>query len=174
MSTTTDKVLSAALSETPVKSYKKVILGKVLLKVWDSMLNAEKELVFRGDPRRGDETVFDVFSDHERIYFERMNRNLFKSGDLIEFKRPQVVEEVKKTYEQYSDDELKEIINARGFALGAALNKIDSTSVLFRIQYLARDMEKSEKVMKTIEARISELQAQEYSPKQQEETSLEE
>lgn len=167
-------VLSAALSETPVKSYKKTTLGKVLLKVWDSMLNAEKELVFRGDPRRGDEAVYDVFSDHERIYFERMNRRLFQTGDLIEYTRPEALQEVKKPVEQYSDDELKEIINARGFALGAALNKIDSVAVLFRIQSLATEMDKSEKILATINARISEVQSQEFNPKHSEESTIEE
>lgn len=161
----------------PLKSYKKVILGKILLKLWDSLLNAEKELVFEGDPRKGDETVFDVYTEQERVYFERMNRRHFQTGSLVNYTRPEVAQETEKTFEQYSDDEIKAVIDSgskRFISLQHTLNSIDSIAVLFRMRYLAEEMEKSDRITKAIEARISEVQANEFAPKRAEASPIEE
>lgn len=149
----------------PLKSYKKVVLGKLLLRIWDSMSNVATEKIFSGDPRKGDETVFDVYSEREKVYFERMNQAHFKSGSLIEYKRPEAPQEVVRTFEQYTDEELADIVNSRFLSLQSTLNKIESIAVLFRIKNLASEFEKSEKIIRAIEARISELQAAEFSPK---------
>lgn len=161
-----NELVSAMVSGKPFKSYKKVVLGKVAIKLWDSLTNEPKEEIFVGDPRSGDDAVIDVWSEKEQVYFERMNRKHFELGNLIEFKRPEVEEVKERTFEQYTDEEIKEVVNSRFLSLQSTLNKIESVAVLFRLKTAAEELEKSDKITKAIEARISELQAGEYLPKE--------
>jgi hypothetical protein len=157
--------LSAGLLEgKPLKSYKKVILGKLLLKIWDSMVAKEIELIFSGDPRNAEESVFHVYSEHERAYFERANKKHFASGMLIPFAMPENPEPPAKTFEQSTDEDLKVIINSKFLSFTSTLNKITSVAVLFRLKLLAEEMDKSNKIIEKIEARISEVQLKEYTP----------
>lgn len=160
-----NEIFAAMANGKPLKSYKKVVLGQLLLKVWDSMSGIADEKVFSGDPRKGEDTVFDVFSEKEKVYFERMNKAHFASGSLIEYTRQETKETPVKRFEQFTDEELGVIVNSKFFSLQDKLNKIESTAVLFRMKDLANEFEKSEKIIRAIDARISELQNKEFAPK---------
>lgn len=158
-----NEIFSSMDQGKPLKSYKKTILGKLLLKVWDSLNNVQTEVVFGGDPRKGGEAVFDVFSEREKVYFERMNVRHFDEGNLIAFTHPEKVESTEKPFEQYSDTDLEKIVNSKYLSLTSTLNKINSVPVLFRIKTAAQESEKSDKIIKAIDARISEVQLQELT-----------
>lgn len=154
---------SAIHGGAPLKSYIKTILGKVHVTVWNSMENRPEELLLEGDPRRGDEeSIIDIWSQEEDYFFKNKNRLHLKTGDVISYARK--TEEKERTVEEYSDDELKQIINSKFFTLQNVLNNTDSIAVLFRIKSLAQELEKSDKLIKAIEARISEVQAEEFKP----------
>jgi hypothetical protein len=145
-------------------SYKKTVLGKLLLRIWDSMTNTAQEIVFSGDPQNGEETVFDVFSDKEKMYFERMNKVHFSEGSLISYTRKQATAPEVKSFEQYTDEELATVINSKYLAFVNVVGKINSVAVLFRMKHIASDLEKSEKIAKVIDARLAEVQAGEAAP----------
>jgi len=150
----------------PFSTYKKTILALAKVTVWDNFLESPTEILLKGDPRKNDEgCLIDVWTEKEKVFFERMNKNHFTSGVLIPYQRPVVEESTVKSIEQYSDDELREVVSSKFLAFQATLNKINTISVLFRIKSLAEEADKSEKIMKAIEARISEIQNTEFTAK---------
>jgi len=158
-----DEISKRMIDGNPVKSYKKVVLGQLLLKTWDTMIGKETEIIFAGEPN-SDSAIFDVWSDWEKLYFERSNKRHFEKGMIIPWERKVEVEAV-RGFEQYTDSELGEIINSKFLALQSTLNKIQSVAVLFRMMSIASDLEKSDKITGVIQKRISELQTEEFSPK---------
>lgn len=148
---------------SPLKSYIKTILGKVYITVWDSFENTAIGMLLEGDPRKADESsIIDIWSEEEDFFFRNKNRIHLSQGNIIAYQRKNEVKE--RTVEEYSDEELKTIINSKFFTLQNVLNTTESVAVLFRIKNLAQDMEKSDKLVKAIEARISEVQASEFKP----------
>ena len=148
---------------SPLKSYIKTILGKVYVTVWDSFENKPVGLLLEGDPRRGEEScIIDIWSPEEDYFFKSKNKLHLTTGDIIPYARKEEVKE--RTVEEYSDEELTTIINSKFFTLQNVLNNTESIAVLFRIKNLAQELEKSDKLIKVIEARISEVQAEEFKP----------
>lgn len=149
----------------PFKVYAKTILGKVLVRYWDNFTGTPAEALLTGDPRKHDEgCLVQVWDEKGDAYFKRMNKRHFEDGTLISYTVKPVVE-AEKPIEQYSDEELKEIVNSKFMALTNKLNKITSIAVLFRMRALAEEENKSAKITGAIESRISEIQSGEYSQK---------
>lgn len=154
----------------PYKAYIKTILGKVIVKYWDNFTNTPSEIILQGDPKRHDETcIIKIWNEREDAYFKSTNKYHFKQGNIRPYEIPEDAEVVETPIEQASDDELKLVINSKFFSLQNKLNNINSVAVLFRMKSLAEEMEKSEKITKAIEARISEIQTSEFSPTKNEE-----
>jgi hypothetical protein len=161
-----NEIYSTMNGGKPLKTYKKTIMAQAAINVWDSFTDSPTQIIVKGDPNRNpDSCLIDVWTEKEKVFFERTNRTHFQSGVLISFDRPEVEEVVEKPIEQYTDEELSVVINSKFMSLSNTLNKITSTAVLFRMVSLAKKLEKSEKIIKAIEARASELQASEYLPK---------
>jgi len=158
-----NEFFSAMNEGRPVRSYIKTILGKVSIVLWDSYTNTRAEQLLSGDPRRKDpDSIVNMWSEKEDAFFKTMNRRHFTNGTLIPYEMP--VEQVReKTVEESSDVELKEVLTKPFFTLQAVLNKTESIAVLFRILGLAKEMDKSDKVIRAIESRLSEIQ-QEPAP----------
>lgn len=154
---------SAMYGGSPLKSYIKTILGKVYVTVWDSFTGGPEGVILFGDPRKGDDTcVVDIWTEEEDYYFRTKNKRHLQTGDVILYTRKTEVKE--RTVEEFTDEELTEILNKKYFALQNVLNSTTSVAVLFRIRSLAEKLEKSDKIMSAIDGRISEVQAEEYKP----------
>lgn len=164
METTDRNLVSSAIhGGVPIKSYIKTILGKVYVSAWDSFENQPIGLILEGDPRKeAESSIVDVWTEEEDFFFRNRNKRSLQIGEIIAFARK--TEEREKTIEEYSDAELTTVINSKFFSFQNTLNSATSLAVLFRIKNLASDLEKSEKIMKLIEARISEVQASEFIP----------
>lgn len=144
------------------KSYIKTILGKVYVTVWNSFENRPEGLILYGDPRNHeDECIVDVLSEDEDYFFRNKNKRHLQTGDIITYTRS--TEEKERTPEEYSDDELKDVISKPFFSIQKLLNDTESVALLFRVKNLAQELDKSDKVMKAIEARIAEVQKKEFS-----------
>jgi len=163
METQDRNIVGAMHGATPVASYTKTILGKVYVTVWDSFENQPVGLILEGNPRKNDEScIVDTWSPEEDFYFRSKNKRFLETGTIIPKTRKAEVRE--KTIEEFTDEELQTLINSKFFSLQSALNSTNSIAVIYRIKNLAQDMEKSEKLMKAIDARLSEVQANEFKP----------
>jgi len=157
-------IVSGAINGgAPLRSYIKTILGKVFITLWDSFEKQPVGVLLEGDPRKKAETsIVDIWSEEEDFFFHKKNTRHFETGDIIAYVRAS--DEKERTIEEFSDDELTSIINSKFFALQSTLNSTKSIAVLFRIKTLAQELEKSERLMKAIDSRISEVQAEEFKP----------
>ena len=157
-------VSSALHSGKPLKSYIKKILAKVYVTVWNSFENVPEGILLYGDPKKQEDTaIVDIWSPEEDYYFKLKNKNHLQTGTIIEFVRKD--EEPVKTVEAYSDEELEALLNEKFkkfFSLQNLLNETNSVALLFRIKNMAQDQERSDKIIKAIEARIAEVQQSEY------------
>jgi hypothetical protein len=158
--TSSNEVYSAMAGGKPYKTYKKQILGKVYVTVLNMLTGTPtpEGVILTGDPRKDEpSTMYDVFSEQEDYFFRKMNKTHLDSGTVIEIKRAQETE-APRTFEQYTDEELREIIAKPFGSLRHVLNSTTSVALLSRIKDLAGEMDKSEKVIRAIESRLSEVQ----------------
>ena len=144
--------------EQPYKSYIKTIIGKVAVIFWDNYENKPASMILVGDHRKGEETsIVNTFSEKEDAYFRKTNKRLFQLGLLVPYEHPKEAKR-ERTLEEYSDAELTEIVNKPFLALQNVLNKAQTEAVLFRILSIAQEQDKSEKTIRAIESRLSEVQ----------------
>lgn len=163
MNTVVDRnqLVSAINSGKPFKSYIKTILGKVYVTVWDVFQNIPVGVILEGDPKtKADGSYIDLYTEYEDSFFRKHNKRHFDLGNLVEYVRKEE-EKKEKQLEAYSDEELKALINSPFLKLQNALNKTQSVALLFRMEGLAIDLEKSEKVVGAIRSRLSEVQQEE-------------
>lgn len=154
-----NEIFSAMIGGNPIKTYKKTILGRVYVTALNMITGTPtpEGVILDGDPRKNEPgSMFDIFSLQEDYFFKKMNKRHFDAGILIEFKRTETPRE--RTIEEFSDEELKALIMKPHLALLATLNSTKSVATLFRIEALASELGKSEKVMTTIRSRLSEVQ----------------
>jgi hypothetical protein len=154
------EVFQAMQGQEPVASYRKTTLGKVYVTVLN-VFNQEPEAVLLYGEAGNPESIVNVYSIPEDVFFRRQNRRLFEQGVIISnpiAKKEDVPVEQEPPIEQASDETLRQLVNSRYKALEAALNKTDSEALVNRILILAREEEKSEKIIKSIETRLSEIQ----------------
>jgi hypothetical protein len=155
------EIYSAMQTGRPTKSYQKTILGKVCVTFWDSFNNVPGYFILEGDPKKTEDgTVIDVWDEKEDVFFHRMNKSHFQSGILREITRANLPQEPR--VEDSSDEELSKILKEKFFTIQSWLNKVDSEALIFRLLTIAREEEKSEKLVKAIEARLTEIQQPEY------------
>lgn len=159
MNSQTNDLYSAMTGGVPLKTYIKTILGRVYVTALNMLTGTPtpEGVILDGDPRKKDGAcMIDVWSEQEDYFFRKMNKKHFDLGILIEYKRIETPRE--RTIEEFTDEELKALISKPFLALKATLDKTNSVATLFRIQGLATELEKSEKVMRAIESRLSEAQ----------------
>ena len=153
------KTFAAMQEGKPYRTYKKTILGKVYLSLLDPFSGNPTGLLLSGDPRKNEESsIVDVWSEREDLFLKRQNKLHFERGIIVSFTRPETEERV-RVIEEYSDEELKELINSQFMKLQHAINKTESEIVLTRMIDLAKELDKSDKIVSAIEKRLSEIQS---------------
>lgn len=147
----------------PYASYKKTILGQVAVTVWDRFIQQPGTAILKGDPKRNEESaIVDVWNAKEDAFFRRMNAGHFKRGVVIPYVRPQN-EVTEVPVEQFSDQQLEEMLTLKYVSLNKKVNEIESVPVLFRLKAIAEDKDKL-KIVNLLEARIAEIQLAEVRP----------
>ena len=149
------RTISAMQSGTPYASYKKTILGKVYVTVLNSFSGTPEGMILQGD---GPDSTVDVWTEKEDLFFKRMNRKHFEVGNIIPFAN-MAMQEAPKPIEQYTDEELRGVVNQRFISLQKTLQEIKTEPVLTRLLAVARQEEKSEKIITAITSRLSDVQA---------------
>lgn len=151
------EVFSKMQEGSPVASFKKTILGQVGVHVLNPWTGQPEDRILKGDPRTNDDgCIVDLWSGAELMYFTKSNKRHFETGNLIEFKRTKTTPE--KSVNDITDEEIVKVLNDRFYTLQGKLSSFTSPAPVHRFLSIAREMEKSEKIIKHIEARLSELE----------------
>lgn len=159
--TASTDVFSAMQAGTPYRTFRKTILGKVYITYLDPFSGEPDHKIMEGIPAKKDEGCFyHAWTDKEYLFFKRMNKRHLESGNLLEVK-PKAKKKPKTkelNYNALPDEEIEKILRKPFLALSNALNKMTSEAAVYRMLETAEQMNKSEKFMQTIRARLSEVQ----------------
>ena len=141
----------------PIRSYKKTMLGKVFIHIWNSFMDTPEGIILTG--RQDSETaIYDIWNDRELAYFEAKNRRLVETGNIVVHVRPDVEVVTEKPIEEYSDEQLIGILKQKFFALRSLLDNVESVTVLYRLMSLAEAIGKPSKTVDAIKARLAQVQ----------------
>jgi hypothetical protein len=153
-------IYSAMQAGEPYSTYRKTVLGKVYVNYMSPFTQKPEAVLLEGEPKTDERAKIDLWSLQEDLFFRRMNKKHFDAGEIIKVdvvKSAPVVAE-KKPIEQYSDEELLEVLKLKTISFKTLLSEITTPAVVTRLLDLAREEEKSEKMIQSIEAKLSELQ----------------
>jgi len=147
----------------PIKSYIKTILGQVFVNVLNPFTDSIEGRILSGDPKKhSNGTIIDIWSEKEDVYLRNANQRHFEEGTII----PYIREDREQTEEEHlntlNDEEIEVLLTSKFFTLSNAVNKMTAVAPIYRTLEMAKEMEKSEKIIKFLEGRISELQMKEY------------
>jgi hypothetical protein len=156
----------AAMQEgTPLKRYRKTILGKVCVVVLNPFSGKPEEIILEGNPNNSkdlDSLTVDIWDVQQDQFFQRFNKNHFRSGTIEEFDVKVVLDAPSPNV--ISDDEIRDALNKPFLALKALLNRFTEVAPVYRTLSMAEEMEKSEKILNAIRARSAELEFGEEAP----------
>lgn len=152
-------IYSAMQTEEPYATYKKTVLGQVAVRVLDPFQDKPIIQIMKGDPQKNDEgCLIDVWSPKEDAFIKRMNPNHFAKGNLIPFKRQKVYEPTEEEkLNSMSDEDMTKLLESPWFTIQSSVSKMTSAAPLYRLLNLAEEMERPEKTLEFIRARLSEL-----------------
>jgi hypothetical protein len=155
------EIFNSMQSGTPFATYRKTIPAKVYVTVLNPFNQKAEGIILYGNPKEDETARIDIWNEALDLSFRRLNKKHFDEGTLIKIIKEVPVE--KHNIEQYSDSELLETLSYKYYSLTKVVNDIKTVPVLLRMIEIAREEEKSEKIIKMIEARLSKLQLDDTS-----------
>lgn len=151
----------------PFASYIKTILGQVYVTVLSPYSGKPEGVILSGNPRNQKEIdgcIVDVWNQKEDMYFQKVNATHLTMGYLVKYTRP--LTKAPPTEEEIvnnmSDDEMKAILKEKFFVLQNKVNKMTSVAPVYRLLEIAKEMEKSNKIIAYLEGKLAELQLKGY------------
>jgi hypothetical protein len=144
---------SAMQTGTPYKRFQKTILGKVHVVALNPFTDQPEGIILEGS---GEESFVDVWDEKADAFFRRLNAKHFESGRLSEVKVRE--DAVVKSVNDFTEDDMDILLNSKYLVLKSALTHFTSEAPVFRLLNRARELDKSEKIIKRIEERLVELQ----------------
>ena len=164
MVNTDQSIYSAMQDGEPVAVYKKGILGKVHIITLNPFTEEAEGVILEGNPAKADEIesqIIELWSPKSRLFFERMNKKHIEAGRLNLVEKTSIPTAAPSP-NIISDEEIDKLLNSKFLALKARLDKFTDSAPVFRLVNRSRELEKSEKIVKHIEERISQLQLEKY------------
>lgn len=136
-------------------AYRKTIPARVAVTVLNPFNNEPEGILLEGEGEKSYVVLWNVMQD---MFFRRMNKRHLDTGTVIPYTVPQTAENKEPTVDQFDDEALKALIKSPFQAFKNALNKTESVSTVHRIKKLAEELGVSVKIMKHIDARLSEIE----------------
>lgn len=158
-------ITDAMMEGEPFARYKKMILGKVYVTALDPFSDEPEGIVLYGNPNNPDQLdtqIIEIWDERQDLFFRKVNKKHFETGRLG------LVEQVEETPVSPNDvtdaflDTLLDGRKTRFLAFKNRLNEFTSEAPLFRLLNRARELEKSEKLIKHIETKLAEVQQEPY------------
>ncbi len=159
MAETSYDVFNKMSTGEPYRTYRKTHLARLRVKVLNPFDGTPYEEFLEGNPQDAacQKCYVDLWDEKELMYFKRSNSIHLESGALVEAPRP--VTEVKQSFNNLSDAELKELVEGKYFGLKAAVEKMTSEEALARTLLLAEECSRPEKTLNFIRERLALLQS---------------
>lgn len=158
---------SAMQEGEPIKRYIKTILGQVHVVVLNPFSEEPEGVILKGRPGHVDdfpEMTVELWSDKQIVFFEKMNKKHLDAGRMAIMDKAMPVIASPNVL---TEEEVDEILASKFLVLKNKLPKFTDTAPVFRLLNRARELDVSEKYIKHIEARLTELQLEGYLPPQE-------
>lgn len=124
----------------PYATYKKTILGRVLVKYLDPIRMIPWDVVLKGNPQNPDEEEgwsFKIWSAEEDTYFQLNNKVHLRNGMLVPYS---FEEKIDVSINQVTDEEIELILQKPFFTLKNKLSEFTSTVPVRRFLAMAEKM----------------------------------
>lgn len=155
------KIYEAMQEDKPLAIFRKTILGKVAVSVLNPIFDRPEIVLLQGKVDKNNrECYVSIFTTKELVFFERVNRRLIEIGHIIRDDNFIKQEETKneKPFEQYTDEELSELLNKQYAYFIKVLSKINNPVVVHRLLEIAQNENKPSKLINTLQTKIAELE----------------
>lgn len=149
----------------PLKMYIKTVPSVVYVNILDPFSGKAAGTLLKGNPRTyARESIVEIWSEKEDVYFQRANRKHIETGVVIPYTPKDVVEvSEEERINSMSDEEMEVLLKKPFFSLQSVVNKTTSPATLFRMLEMAKDLDRSEKTISLIEGKLAELNGEELS-----------
>lgn len=156
------KIFEAMQEDAPIAVFRKTILGKVAVYMIDPFSGDPVTVLLEGNPKdkNNDNCYVKIYSAPHLLFFQRMNKRLIEIGHVIrddDFVKEEPKQSV-KPIEQYTDEELAELLNKPFAQLSKIISKVNNSIVIRRLLDKAVELEKSSKIVSTLETKLAELE----------------
>jgi len=155
------RVNNAAMEGEPFKRYKKTILGKVYVTILDPFSDEPTGLILQGNPNHPAELetqIVEVWDARQDSFFRKVNKKHFDAGRLVTLEEEPVISASPNSLSDAEMDVLLDGRQTRFLAFQNRLATFTDEAPIFRLLNRARELEKSEKIIKHIETRLFALQ----------------
>jgi len=148
----------------PYATYIKTVLGKLHVMVVNHITRQPEGIILYGNPKEknNEDCIVDTWSMDEDNYFKRANRRYLETGTIISYLRKEKVQSDTEKINSMSEEEMTAVLKQKFFTLKNVVDKMTSIAPIFRLLELAKEMEKSEKIIKFLEGKLAEMQLAEY------------
>lgn len=154
------RVFSAMDAREPIAIFKKTIVGKVYVTVLNPFTSEVEGLHLEGNAEAGDERAFvELYDQKSLVFFRKINKRQFDLGNIVQVDK---LPTEKVSPNQITDEEVEELLNGHFFTLKARLDSFTEVAPVLRLLNKARDMEKSEKLIRHIQTKMAELEIRNY------------
>jgi hypothetical protein len=154
-----------SLDNEPLTYYIKTIRGRVAVDRISPMSGEQETIILKGDvadPAADlSEAMIALYTEHDLKYFEQANRKSIEQGRIVPHDPEK--DELDRI-NAITDDELRELVTAKFFTLKAKLSEFTSSIPITRALRIAKEENRPIKTIEVIEARLAELQVEDYVP----------
>jgi hypothetical protein len=143
----------------PYSAYVKTIPGKVAITVFDPFSNKVEGRILVGNPKKDKSAVINLWSAQEDMFFKQKNDRHLREGTLIPYIAMEEIPETEsEKLNKASDEELMALLTGRFYTLKYGVEKMTSVAPIYRLLTMAKELEKSEKIIKFLEGRLASLE----------------
>lgn len=157
-------IYAAMQDGEPLKRYVKSIVGKVHIVILNPFSEEPEGVILAGNPGHQDDLpkmTVELWTSKQVVFFEKMNKKHLDAGRLVIMDKAAVLPPSPNVL---TEEEMDTILGSKFLVLKNRLPKFTDTAPVFRLLNRARELDVSEKYIKHIEERLTELQLGEYLP----------
>lgn len=157
-------IYAAMQDGEPLKRYVKSIVGKVHVVVLNPFSEEPEGVILAGRPGHQDDLpnmTVELWTTKQVVFFEKMNKKHLDAGRLAIMGKAAVL---LPSPNILTVEEIDTILGSKFLVLKNRLPKFTDSAPVFRLLNRARELDVSEKYVKHIEERLTELQLEDYLP----------